>query len=229
LVIVSGGAIGCDQAAHQGALEGGGKTVVVLGCGADIIYPARAQELFSQILLSGGTIISEAPWGSPPSPWGFRRRNRLIAGLAKATLITEAGLPSGTFSTADATLAQGKDVLAIPGSIFTPESKGANRLILQGALPIVDDHSFEDALAMVFGNQLVSLAPRATMIQTPAYKDPALRVLSQQPVTPEILIGICGESVVEVIRYLSSLELNGKVIRLRDGRYALNSNAPTIV
>ncbi|MDR1422038.1 MAG: DNA-processing protein DprA, partial [Coriobacteriales bacterium] len=151
ITIVSGGAIGCDQAAHRGALDAGGRTIVVLGCGADIIYPMRARGLFERVLAEGGTIISEAPWGSSPSKWGFRRRNRLIAGLAQATLIVEAGLPSGTFITADATLAQGKDVLAIPGSIFALESRGANRLIAQGAVPIVDDAGFEDALTMIFG------------------------------------------------------------------------------
>jgi DNA processing protein len=229
LVIVSGGAIGCDQAAHQGALEGGGKTVVVLGCGADIIYPTQARDLFSQILTQGGAIISEAPWGTQPSRWAFRHRNRLIAGLAQATLITEAGVPSGTFSTADATLAQGKDVLAIPGSIFTQESKGANRLIVQGAYPVVDDQSFEDALISVFAGSLTSLSLQSSPPAVPDYKDPVLRALSQQATTPENLVGTYGESVIEVIRYLSSLELNGKVVRLRDGRYALNSNAPAIV
>jgi DNA processing protein len=157
--VVSGGAIGCDQAAHGGALEIGGRTVVVLGCGADVVYPARAAAIFSQALAEGGAIISEAPWGSSPSRWGFRRRNRLIAGIAQATLIVEAGLPSGTFSTADAALAQGKEVLAVPGSIFARESRGANRLISQGAVPIVDDESFEDVLTQIFGPVPYSCAP----------------------------------------------------------------------
>ncbi|MCL2757307.1 MAG: DNA-protecting protein DprA, partial [Coriobacteriia bacterium] len=130
ITVVSGGAIGCDQAAHRGALEGGGKTIVVLGCGADVVYPARAFSLFEEVLATGGAIVTEAPWGSPPSKWGFRRRNRIIAALAHSTLIVEAGLPSGTFSTADATLAQGKDVLVVPGSIDSMESRGSNRLLL---------------------------------------------------------------------------------------------------
>jgi DNA processing protein len=227
IVVVSGGAIGCDQAAHTGALEAGGATTVVLGCGADVVYPARARELFARILAEGGVIVSEAPWGSPPSRWGFRRRNRLIAGIAQATLIVEAGLPSGTFSTADATLSQGKEVLAVPGSIFAQESRGANRLISQGAIPIVDDESFRDALEQIFGpphhpSALFAAPPSAAA--SPVAGDGAqarvLAALAQQPLRAEELLGACGEDVVEVIRYLTSLELAGLVTRLRDGRYA---------
>jgi DNA processing protein len=229
IVVVSGGAIGCDQSAHTGALEVGGKTVVVLGCGADVVYPARAQGLFSQIISQGGAIVSEAPWGAPPSRWGFRKRNRLIAGIARATLIVEAGLPSGTFSTADATLAQGKEVLAVPGSIFAQESRGANRLIAQGAIPIISDESFEDALVQVFGiPELPHTLASATLppdAQAPEVTDGAqtrtLGILAQEPLRAEELLGVCGQDVVEVIRYLSSLELAGLVTRLRDGRYAV--------
>ncbi|MDR1082926.1 MAG: DNA-processing protein DprA [Coriobacteriales bacterium] len=235
IVVVSGGAIGCDQAAHKGALEVGGKTVVVLGCGADVVYPARARDLFAQILAEGGTIVSEAPWGSAPSRWSFRKRNRLIAGIARATLIVEAGLPSGTFSTADATLAQGKEVLAVPGSIFAQESKGANRLIFQGALPIVDDESFEDALTQIFGLPTAfptaSVVPIAPTVVLPSahtseltaedkMKAQTLTAIIHQPLRAEELLGICGDDVTEVIRYLTALELAGLVTRLRDGRYA---------
>ena len=235
IAIVSGGAIGCDQAAHKGALEVGGRTIVVLGCGADVVYPTRAQDLFTQILEEKGALVSEAPWGSPPSRWGFLKRNRIIAAIAQATLIVEAGLPSGTFSTADATLAQGKEVLAVPGSIFAKESSGANRLIVQGAIPIVDDESFCDALSQLFGvpelfpaigtdagaafmaggtlNQKAVNAVGGTQARV-------LETLAQEPLRAEALRGICGNDVVEVIRYLSSLELAGLVERLRDGRYA---------
>jgi DNA processing protein len=232
IAVVSGGAIGCDQAAHGGALEVGGKTIVVLGCGADVVYPRRGQALFEQVLAEGGAIVSEAPWGAPPSRWGFRRRNRLIAGIARATLIVEAGLPSGTFSTADATLSQGKEVLAVPGSIFARESKGANHLILHGALPIVDDESFEDALNQLFGQPTVigiGTGAGADALDTPSPESSAqdglqaqtLAALTQQPLRPEELLGICGDELTEVIRRLSALELAGLITRLRDGRYAL--------
>jgi len=226
ITIVSGGAIGCDQAAHQGALEVGGKTVVVLGCGANVVYPQRARELFMQVLAEQGALVSEAPWGSPPSRWSFVRRNRIIAGIAQATLIVEAGLPSGTFTTADATLAQGKEVLAVPGSIFAKESRGANRLIAQGAIPIVDDESFSDALFQLYG--VLKFSPSVSFDGKHATQEnngsglrgKVLDALAQEPLRAEALRGICGDDVVEVIRYLSSLELAGLVQRLRDGRYA---------
>jgi DNA processing protein len=234
IAVVSGGAIGCDQAAHRGALDVGGVTVVVLGCGADVVYPARADGLFAQVVEEGGSIVSEAPWGAPPSRWGFRRRNRLIAGIARATLIVEAGLPSGTFSTADATLAQGKEVFAVPGSIFSQESKGANRLIFQGALPIIDDESFEDVLAQVFGPLLRAVGVASARLGGPGpvadagRHSGAFAALAQQPLRAEELLGTCGDSITEVIRCLSSLELAGRVTRLRDGRYALAAGASRI-
>lgn len=149
--IISGGAVGCDQAAHRGALVAGGHTVVVVGCGANIVYPKNACGLFQEVVDMGGAIVSELPWDSPPLRWAFKKRNRIIAGLAYATLIVEAGLPSGTFSTADAALEQGREVCAVPGSIFSKESQGSNQLIAQGATPIINDETFEDVLNSVFG------------------------------------------------------------------------------
>lgn len=151
VVVVSGGARGCDAAAHEGALEAGGRTVAFLGGGCDRIYPAEHAGLFRRIVASGGALVSEHPWGYEPFGWTFRQRNRLIASLARATLIVEAGLPSGTFSTADEALSASRDVLVVPGAITAASSRGANRLLYQGALPIVDDESFEDALLSLFG------------------------------------------------------------------------------
>lgn len=146
VVIISGGARGCDSEAHRAALEAGAPTVVFLGGGCDEIYPAEHFGLFQDVIDAGGVVASEHPWDFAPLPYAFRERNRLIAGLADAVLIVEAGLPSGTFSTADAALESGKDVLVVPGSIMSAESHGSNRLLYQGATPIVDDESFEDAL-----------------------------------------------------------------------------------
>lgn len=150
--VISGGARGCDAAAHRAALDSGGVTVAFLGGGCDRPYPAEHVGLFQRIIDQGGAIVSEHPWNAPPLPRQFRTRNRLIASLAKATLIVEAGLPSGTFSTADEALAASRDVLVVPGAITSHNSRGANRLLYQGASPIVDDESFEDALLMLFGS-----------------------------------------------------------------------------
>ena len=117
VVIVSGGARGCDSEAHRAALEAGGRTVVFLGGGCDELYPAAHRGLFQRIVDAGGVVVSEHAWDMRPRPNMFRTRNRLIAGLAHAVLIVEAGLPSGTFSTADEALEAGRDVLVVPGAI----------------------------------------------------------------------------------------------------------------
>lgn len=152
VVIISGGARGCDTYAHEAALAAGGTTVAFLGGGCDKPYPASNTGLFQRIVDAGGAVVSENPWDFPPQPYTFRERNRLIAGLARATLIVEAGLPSGTFSTADEALAANKDVLVVPGSIFSPTSRGANQLLSQGAYPIVGAESMQAALEMLFAD-----------------------------------------------------------------------------
>ena len=151
VTVISGGARGCDAAAHRAALEAGAPTVAFLGGGCDEPYPAAHAGLFQRIVDGGGAVASEQPWAQKPRPYMFRLRNRLIAGLARAVLIVEAGLPSGTFSTADEALAAGRDVLVVPGSIASASSRGANRLLYQGAVPVVDDETFEDALFSLFG------------------------------------------------------------------------------
>ncbi|MBR3258022.1 MAG: DNA-processing protein DprA [Eggerthellaceae bacterium] len=151
VAIISGGARGCDSAAHKSALEAQGQTVVFMGGGSDYVYPARNHRLFQQIIDAGGAVVSEHEWSQPPMPYMFRARNRLIAGLARATLIVEAGMPSGTFSTADEALSAGKEVWAVPGAITSEKSAGANHLIAQGATPIIDDNAFLEALFQVFG------------------------------------------------------------------------------
>ncbi len=150
VVIVSGGARGCDSAAHRGALDAGGKTIVVLGGGCDCIYPKSNRHLFQKIVDEGGVLISERDWSYPPRAYTFRERNRIIAGLARATLIVEAGLPSGTFSTADEALECGKEVWAVPGAITSAASRGANHLIYQGAQPVIDKELFEDMIVTLF-------------------------------------------------------------------------------
>ena len=149
--IISGGALGCDSIAHKTALANGAKTVVFLGGGCDQVYPAGNFKLFQQVIDCGGAVVSEHDWQMPALPYQFRSRNRLIAALGRATLIVEAGLPSGTFTTADYAIEAGREVLVVPGSIASPHSQGANRLLYQGAIPVVDEQSFDDILDSLFG------------------------------------------------------------------------------
>jgi DNA processing protein len=141
VVIISGLALGVDGIAHQACLEAGGTTVAVLANGLGKIYPATHTHLGRRILEQGGTIMSEYPEGTPGFKDHFIARNRIVAGLAQALLITEAAEKSGTLHTAKFALEQGRDVLAVPGNITSPGSAGTNNLIKTGATPVtsVDD------------------------------------------------------------------------------------------
>lgn len=222
IVIISGGARGCDAAAHRAALESDCPTVAFLGGGCDVLYPAEHHALFQQIVDAGGAVVSEHPWSFPPKPYGFRLRNRLIAGLAKATLIVEAGLPSGTFSTADEALAANRDVLVVPGAITSLSSHGANRLIAQGATPIVDDETFADALFSLFGCMKQDVAVEEGARDA---VDPILEALRAEPLGMESLRAIAleccaGEDVWSWLMVrLVELERDGLVARYPDGRY----------
>jgi DNA processing protein len=247
VAVVSGGAICCDMAAHQGALDGDGTTIVILGSGADIAYPLRAKGLFEEVVAHGGVLVSEAPWGSAPHGWAFKKRNRIIAALAHATLIVEAGLPSGTFQTADHTLALGNEVMVVPGSILSKEYRGSNRLLVQGAIPIIDDESFEDALRASLGSLPrsrrgllgeaddaasvggVDVNAHAEDVKGKSEQETAnnadhfalllLRDLAAQPMQVDAIAEARGKSAIEVIRTLTRLEVEGLVEHLRDGRY----------
>jgi DNA processing protein len=134
VTVVSGLARGVDTCAHQAALEAGGRTVAVLGSGLDIIYPAENRKLAAQVV-EQGALISEFPLGTQPDGMNFPRRNRIISGLSTACLVVEAGDSSGALITAEFALEQGRDVFAVPGNIFSPASRGPNKLILDGATP----------------------------------------------------------------------------------------------
>ncbi|NTU70367.1 MAG: DNA-protecting protein DprA [Coriobacteriia bacterium] len=216
--IISGAAIGCDQAAHRAALEAGAPTVAVLGCGADLVYPSAAGELLAAIAQSGA-VVSEHPWGTTPQRWTFRTRNRIIAGLSAALLVLEAGLPSGTFSTADYALAAGRDVFVVPGSIFAPECRGANRLISQGATPIADTDDLARALRGVLPEPHTALLPDWTLDGMGSTDDPFLAALRTNHCRIDDLARDLGTDVVTAARRVGVLETEGLVVRFGDGRY----------
>lgn len=132
VTIVSGMARGIDSVAHKGALLGGGRTIAVLGCGIDVIYPPENRTLFQQII-DQGAILSEFPMGSPPEAGHFPRRNRIISGLSIGVVIVQAKADSGSLITAGYALEQGRDVFAVPGNVGVEGSLGTNRLIKEGA------------------------------------------------------------------------------------------------
>lgn len=215
-VVISGGARGCDQAAHLAALECHGCTVAVMGCGADVAYPTSAHELLHRIT-QNGAVVSEFPWGTLPKPWMFRRRNRIIAGLSGAVLVVEAGLPSGTFSTADEALSAGRDVLAVPGAITSPGSRGANRLIRQGATPVTEVSELQQELLASIGEPHTTLAqPARSQVDV---ADELLAALLAEPLRPDDAARSLGLDIVTVSRRLGVLESAGRIARYADGRY----------
>ena len=139
-LIVSGGAYGIDTAAHRGALRAGAKTVALLGCGADVVYPAGNEWLYRDVAASGA-LVTEYPPGTPALGGHFPIRNRLISGLCLATVVVEAPERSGALITAHTALEQGRDVFAVPGPINAPMSRGCNRLIADGEASLVADTS----------------------------------------------------------------------------------------
>ena len=136
LVVVSGMARGVDAEAHRGALEGGGITIAVLGCGVDRDYPAAHASLAREIVDRGGLVVSEYGPGVEPAPWRFPARNRIIAGLCAATVVVEARERSGALITADFALEEGREVLTVPGEITSALSTGSNALLRLGATPL---------------------------------------------------------------------------------------------
>lgn len=147
--IVSGMARGIDSCSQNMCVKANGFTCAVLGCGVDIIYPKSNTKLYNN-LIKNGCIISEFPPLTPPFSYNFPIRNRIISGLSDVVIVVEASLKSGTLITANCALEQGKDVLAVPGSIFSDKSKGTNKLIRDGAFPFTDFEDIELLLGINF-------------------------------------------------------------------------------
>nr|BAL56938.1 DNA protecting protein DprA [uncultured Chloroflexota bacterium] len=147
MTIVSGLARGVDGLAHLAALRAGGRTIAVLGSGVDQIYPPEHRQLAEKIM-EQGAVISDYPPGTPPEAANFPPRNRIISGLSQAVILTEAGENSGALLTAEFAANQGREVFAVPGSIFAPQSRGCNRLIQRGAQVLLDAADLLPALAL---------------------------------------------------------------------------------
>lgn len=220
VVVVSGLALGIDAAAHRGALEAGGRTVAVLACGVDRVYPARHRRLAAEIVKSGA-IVSELPPGTAPLPQFFPLRNRLISALASAVVIVEARERSGSLITAGHAANQGVDVFAVPGPVHAPTSAGPNRLLKEGAYLV---SGVADILA-----ELGLPAP------SPPALDPArcderatdsnscsraiLDSLAREPATADELAQRLDCAPERLALDLLQLELTQRVVRARDGRW----------
>lgn len=152
-VVVSGLAIGVDGAAHKGALKANGKTIAVIGCGLDYAYPAAHIEL-KRLISKNGAVVSEYPLGTRPDKFTFPTRNRIIAGLSHGTVVVEAGRQSGALITAAYAAESGRDVFAVPGSIFSGVSEGTNKLIRDGAKPVCSSLDILEEYIYMFPNNI---------------------------------------------------------------------------
>jgi len=240
IVIVSGMARGVDSMAHRGALQGEGITIAVLGCGVDICYPAENRELRKQILQKG-CVVSEYPPGVRPAPGFFPARNRIISGLSRAVVVTEAGLKSGTLITVDQAQEQGREVLAVPGNISSKLSQGTNQLIRDGAFPVSNHEDILNILGNTFKPSNTfkpGKAPKPKLPVQDLSKNPQnpknsnislapdeKRVydrLSLAPVSFDYLADVSEVDIGRLHLICTGLELKGLVKKLPGARYVKN-------
>lgn len=207
VTVVSGLARGVDAIAHQSALKAGGRTIAVLGCGVDRIYPPEHVQLAEKMMASGALISDYAP-GTPPDASNFPPRNRIISGLSMATVVVEAGETSGALITAQFAIDQGREVFAVPGNILAPQSKGTNRLIAQGARPMLSVRDLLDVLNLtrVTEQRLVRKA-----LPTDETESKLMSVLTHEPLHMDEIRNQTGLPIERVSATLVMMELKGLV------------------
>jgi DNA processing protein len=219
IIVVSGLAAGIDAAAHQGALDVGGHTVAVLGCGLDVSYPKTNQPLFERIAVEG-TAMSEYPLGTRPAKWTFPQRNRILSGLCRGVVVVQAPARSGSLITARLALEQGREVFAVPGNITTATSAGTNGLIRQGAkiVETIDDvlEEFPDLRSMA------ERAPTVEEAEEPSLGARERRVydlIGLDPVHVDDIIARADLSPTEASHVLLLLQLEDLIAEVDGGCY----------
>ena len=226
--ITSGLAVGIDAAAHRGALAATGVTIAVCGTGLDRVYPAEHEELAGRIAASG-VLVSEFPTGTQPHAHNFPRRNRLMSGLARGVLVIEAAARSGSLITARLAGEQGREVMALPGSIHNPLARGCHRLIKDGAALI---ETVDDVLAALGHPGPAGCGNFAEKTRTDAKNtngvldsdaEMLLNALGFEPADLDRLVERTGLAAQSVISKLQLLELEGRVESLAGGRYSRTS------
>lgn len=215
LAIISGLALGIDTAAHEGALLDGGATVAVIGTGADIVYPARNHALAHRIA-EQGCIVSEYALGTPALPANFPRRNRIISGLARGTLVVEAAAQSGSLITARLAAEQGRDVYAIPGSIQSPLARGCHDLIRQGARLVENAHDILNDFTGLQGHAPATENPMSLPVPEQTDNE-LLKIIGYDPVSLNVLAVRAGLDTATMNAQLLTLELDGQVEMLAGG------------
>jgi DNA processing protein len=225
VTIVSGLARGIDAAAHRGALRVGGRTIAVLGSGADVIYPAEHRRLAAEIAERGAVLSQFAP-GTPPLPQNFPARNRVIAALSLAVVVVEAAERSGSLITARLAAELGREVLAVPGRITAPESRGANRLIQDGAAVAMGWEDVVGALPERWKVRVQTSVPAGSDVAgrdaapaAPSAQQRILAFLGEDPVDIDLVIERSGLGAGPVSAALLDLELDGRVRQIEGKRF----------
>jgi DNA processing protein len=208
VVIVSGLARGVDAIAHRAALEAGQRTVAVMGSGIDVIYPREHARLASDIL-ENGVVMSEYPIGTRPAAKNFPRRNRIMSGMTLGTVVIEAGERSGALLTARHALEQDREVFAVPGNIFSPASRGTNRLIRDSAAKLVT--SYEDVLEELNLSYAGKQMEMAGLIPEDDDESKILSLVTYDPIHIDEIIRTSGEGISTVSSTLAMMELKGLV------------------
>lgn len=214
LIVTSGMARGVDGAAHEACLAAGGRTIAVLGTGVDVVYPREHAVLAEQIAMSG-LLVSELPPGTPPLAGHFPRRNRIISGLSRAVVVVEASEKSGSLITARLALEQGREVMAVPGSVLYGRNRGAHALIKDGAMPVECATDILDAL----GLERKGMPGCAGTGRPEGRLEAALYEAGSEGLDVDGLASGLGCGADALLGDLTRLELDGKAERLAGGRY----------
>jgi len=215
ITVVSGLARGVDSIAHRAALDAGGRTIAVLGSGVDKIYPAENRNLAAE-MAGRGAVLSDYGLGTPPEAGNFPPRNRIIAGLSIAVVVVEAGERSGASITAGFAVEQGREVFAVPGNIFSPQSKGTNRLIRDGAHPLLAP---EDLLEVLNLSMVTEHQKARVVLPSNAVEAAIFNLLGHEPIHVD-QIGLEAKLPIEQISAtLTMMELKGMVRQVGGMRY----------
>jgi DNA processing protein len=215
VTVVSGFARGVDAAAHRAALEAGGKTVAVFGCGVDVCYPPEQKSLL-EMLLASGAALSEFPMGADPEPWNFPVRNRILAGLVRIVCVVEAAEKSGSLITARCATGYGRDVAAVPGSILSPAAAGSNALLKDGAIFVRNADDLLAELPAEERRRLRRAVPAKGAAAMPADLPPDAAALhaaldTDEPKDADTLLSATGLDAARFSAALVHLELEGLV------------------
>jgi DNA processing protein len=217
ITIVSGLARGIDAQAHQAAVDAGGRTIAVLGCGIDRVYPAEHAKL-ARVISEHGALVTEYPMGTPPDAANFPPRNRIISGLSLGVVVVEADETSGAMITANFGLEQGRDVFAVPGPIFSRQSRGTNRLIQTGAKLIL---SYEDILEELNLTMVAEHREVQAIVPENETESLLLQYLSYEPVHIDELGRESGLPITTVSSTLALMELKGMVKQVGGMNYVV--------